>query len=63
MSGTVKLALVIGFGLLTATVVYVLTSDVAWSVVGLQRVIFVGRRWHTPDRPDDRSGKRSGQTP
>jgi hypothetical protein len=43
MSGNVKWALVIGSGLLTAAIVYVFTSDVVWSVIGLLGVISVGK--------------------
>lgn len=43
MTKNVKWALVIGFGLLTAAIVYVFTSDVVWSVVGLLGAVSVGK--------------------
>jgi hypothetical protein len=43
MSNNVKWALVIGSGLLAAAIVYVFTSDVVWSVIGLLGAFSVGK--------------------
>ena len=43
MSRNAKWALVIASGLLTAAIIYVFTSDVVWSVIGLLGVVSVGK--------------------